>query len=42
MPGPAWTTILLYMPPCIAGITSTCYCAQSLVEMGCWEHFTWE
>jgi hypothetical protein len=30
----AWTMILLFMLPCVAGMTSSCHWAQPLVEMG--------
>jgi hypothetical protein len=34
MPGPVWTTILLFVLPHEAQETGACHCTQPLVEMG--------
>jgi hypothetical protein len=36
MPGIAWTSVLLFVLPCIAGMTGTHHCTQPLVETGGW------
>jgi hypothetical protein len=39
MPMLAWTTILLFVLPCVAGVTGVYHCAQLLLEMGAHEFF---
>jgi hypothetical protein len=39
-PMPGWTSILLFVLPCIEEMTGLCHCKQPLVEMGSQEHFT--
>jgi hypothetical protein len=34
MPGSAWTSVLLFVLPRVAGMTGTCYLTQPLVKMG--------
>jgi hypothetical protein len=37
LPWPAWSLILLFMLPCIAGMAGARHHTQPLVEMGCCE-----
>jgi hypothetical protein len=39
MPWPAWTSILLFLLPCLPGMIGTCHSTQPLVEMGSHELF---
>jgi hypothetical protein len=39
MSKPAWTTILLFVLPCVAGMRGVCHRTQPLVEMRSWWTF---
>jgi hypothetical protein len=41
VPRPAWTSILLFLLSCVAGMAAEYHRAQLLVEMGSHELFAW-